>query len=148
MALLGLPSLWGWLGVGLLLIAAEIFLVPGTYLLWIGLAALAMAAISAVWALPVALELALFGALALGCGVLGWRIYGARPQDDAARDLHNPEVTLVGRTTILIGGIGPGQSGQAKLDDVFWRVTGPELPAGARVRVLAVDGSTLVVEAA
>lgn len=147
MTLLGFPPFWGWLGLGLLLIGAEIIVAPGTYLLWIGLAALIMAGIMGLFALPTGLEFALFGLLALACGFLGWRIYGARAQDDAARDLHNPEVTLVGRTAILVVAIEAG-AGQAKLDDTFWRATGPDLPAGTRVKVRAVDGSTLVVEAA
>jgi membrane protein implicated in regulation of membrane protease activity len=44
-------------------------------------------------------------------------------------------------------GITDGQ-GRVSIDDAYWQVSGPELPAGARVRVVAVQGSTLVVEAA
>jgi membrane protein implicated in regulation of membrane protease activity len=36
-------------------------------------------------------------------------------------------------------------SGKAKLGDGVWKVSGPELPAGARVRVVGVDGVVLKV---
>jgi hypothetical protein len=35
--------------------------------------------------------------------------------------------------------------GSVKLDDTRWRVSGPDLPAGAHVVVSGVDGSTLEV---
>ena len=41
-----------------------------------------------------------------------------------------------------------GGEGRIRVDDSSWRVTGPNQPAGAAVRVVRVDGATLVVEAA
>jgi membrane protein implicated in regulation of membrane protease activity len=35
-----------------------------------------------------------------------------------------------------------------RVDDSSWRVVGPDAPAGASVRVVRVEGATLVVEAA
>jgi membrane protein implicated in regulation of membrane protease activity len=32
-----------------------------------------------------------------------------------------------------------------KVQDAFWTVTGPDLPVGARVRVVAADSMNLVV---
>lgn len=147
MSLVGLPSLWGWLALGLVLIAAEIFVAPGTYLLWIGIAALAMALIAFLVPLSGAMELVLFGALSLVAGIAGWKIYGARIENDAARDLHDPAVTLVGHVYTLATPIANG-FGQAKVGDTVWRVAGPDLPVGAKVRVKALDGATLVVEPA
>ena len=37
--------------------------------------------------------------------------------------------------------------GPLRVDDRSWRVTGPDTPAGARVRVARIEGTTLVVEA-
>lgn len=37
-------------------------------------------------------------------------------------------------------------SGRAHIDDSSWSVTGPDLPAGTHVRVIAVDGAVLKVE--
>ena len=39
-------------------------------------------------------------------------------------------------------------SGRLKIGDAFWAVEGVDLAAGARVRVIAVDGMTLRVVAA
>ncbi|PPD13853.1 MAG: hypothetical protein CTY25_11425 [Methylobacterium sp.] len=147
MSLLGLPPVWGWLGLGLALMALEVVVAPGTYLLWIGLAALAMALIAGIVTLPLTLELALFGALALGSAVLGWMVYGRRAVNDAAQDLHDLSRTLRGQVVMLATAIENG-SGQARVSDTVWRVNGPDLPAGTKVRIISVDGATLVVEPA
>ena len=39
-------------------------------------------------------------------------------------------------------------SGKARVGDGFWKVRGPDLPAGSPVRVTAVEGTVLIVEAA
>ena len=38
--------------------------------------------------------------------------------------------------------------GQVRVDDTNWRVTGPDLPSGTRVKVVAADGAVLKVEKA
>jgi inner membrane protein len=38
--------------------------------------------------------------------------------------------------------------GAVRINDTVWRVTGPDCPAGSRVRVARADGANLVVEAA
>jgi len=54
---------------------------------------------------------------------------------------------LVGRVVALDQPIVAG-TGRAKVDDAFWVVAGPDLPAGTPVRVVAVDGMTLKVQQA
>jgi membrane protein implicated in regulation of membrane protease activity len=41
-----------------------------------------------------------------------------------------------------------GGEGRVRVGDSFWRVTGADAPAGAAVRVVRLDGATLVVEKA
>ena len=147
MILLGFPPVWGWLGLGLVLIGLEVHAAPGTYMLFIGIAALIMAGVNTLVTLGAATELMVFGVLALICGFIGWRVYGARVENDAARDLHDPAVTMVGRILTLSAPIAEGV-GQARMDDTVWRVSGPDLPAGAKVRVKALDGATLLVDPA
>ncbi len=38
-------------------------------------------------------------------------------------------------------------SGRLALGDTTWRVTGPDLAAGAKVRIVEADGAVLKVEA-
>jgi inner membrane protein len=54
---------------------------------------------------------------------------------------------LIGRRFTLEAPLAGGE-GRIRVDDSSWRVTGPDLPRGAAVRVVRVDGATLVVEAA
>ena len=37
-------------------------------------------------------------------------------------------------------------SGTVRIGDTLWRVSGPDAPAGGRVKVMRADGPTLVVE--
>ena len=48
-----------------------------------------------------------------------------------------------GQLWLIVGG-----RGQIKVDDTNWRVTGPDLPSGAKVRVAGADGAVLAVERA
>ncbi len=53
----------------------------------------------------------------------------------------------VGRIAVLKEPIAGGQ-GRVFLGDTLWRVEGPDLPAGASVRIVSFDDATLLVEAA
>jgi inner membrane protein len=54
---------------------------------------------------------------------------------------------MVGRTFMLDQPILGGR-GRVKLGDGSWSVTGPDMAAGSRVRVAAVNGTELRVEPA
>ena len=54
---------------------------------------------------------------------------------------------LIGRRFVLDSAIVNGQ-GKARVGDSLWLVEGPELPMGAAIEVVAVDGSTLKVRVA
>jgi membrane protein implicated in regulation of membrane protease activity len=55
--------------------------------------------------------------------------------------------SLVGKTIVLDAPIRAGR-GRVTLGDGSWTVVGPDMVAGARVRVAAVDGTELRVEPA
>jgi membrane protein implicated in regulation of membrane protease activity len=55
--------------------------------------------------------------------------------------------SLVGKTIVLDAPILAGR-GRVTLGDGSWTVVGPDMVAGARVRVAAVDGTELRVEPA
>lgn len=137
----------GWAALALLLFAAEA-LAPGAFMLWLGLAA------AAVFVLVLAFPSVSLLAQVVAFVVLSFvsiQIYrtwfrGREPQSD--RPLLNRRAEqLVGRVVALERGIVQGR-GRVQIADAFWDVSGPELDAGAMVRVVGTDGMTLHVEPA
>lgn len=136
-----------WAAVAVILFAAEA-LAPGAFMLWMGIAAAAV--FLAVWAvdgMSVLLQVILFVVLSFVSIQIyrTWFRQRARPSDQPL--LNRRAEQLVGRVVTLEQAIADGQ-GRAKVDDAFWVVSGPDLPAGSRVRVVAVDGMTLKVQQA
>lgn len=142
---------WNWMVLGLVLLTLEI-LAPGVFLLWIGIAALIVGAVSlllwdtAFWVWQ--LQVVVFLVLALLAAYLGNRIMTARKESSDQPLLNRRGDQLVGRTATLTEPIREGR-GRVQLGDTLWRVSGPDLPVGARVRVVrAADADLeLVVEA-
>lgn len=128
---------WNWVVLGLVLLILEIF-VPGVFLLWIGMAALIVGALSlalwdaAFWAWQ--LQVVLFLVLSLACALAGKKITGRRGDRSDQPLLNRRGAQLVGRTATLTEPIVNGR-GRVKIGDTTWRVAGPDLPAGTRVRV-------------
>lgn len=141
---------WSWWVLGFVLLGAEL-LVPGVFLVWIGLAAIVVGAVSlALWEESVwswELQMVLFAVLAVIAALLGRRyVYHNRHATDEPF-LNQRSAGLVGRTTILSEPITEGR-GRIRLDDTYWSVTGPDLAAGTRVKVVASNGRQLTVEVA
>jgi len=55
--------------------------------------------------------------------------------------------SLVGHIFTLDSPIEAG-CGRIRVGDSFWRIVGPDAAAGTNVRVVRIEGATLVVEAA
>jgi membrane protein implicated in regulation of membrane protease activity len=141
---------WSWWVVGLVLLAAEL-VVPGVFLVWVGLAAIIVGALSlllwesALWTWQ--LQMLLFAALAIVAALLGRRyVYHNRDASDEPF-LNQRSAGLVGRTATLQEPIAEGR-GRIRLDDTYWSVMGPDLPAGTQVRIVASNGRDLTVEPA
>ena len=138
---------WAWLIAGLVLVGLEA-LAPGILLVWFGIAAILTGVADLSFGLPWQASLLLFAALAL-VSVLGGRLLTRHPDEVPTESpmLNRRGDALVGRVFPLDRAILAGE-GRVRIDDSVWRVLGPELAAGTPVRVLRVDGATLVVEAA
>ncbi|MBB3833419.1 hypothetical protein FHR55_001629 [Xanthomonas arboricola] len=136
-----------WAVLALLLIAAET-LVPGAFLLWMGIAAAAVCLL--VLAMPgmsLLVQIVAFVLLSF-VSVQVYRSWFRGKGRQSDRPLLNRRAEqLIGRRVLLDQPIHDGR-GRAKVDDAFWVVSGPELPTGAPVRIVGVDGMTLLVEAA
>lgn len=137
---------WLWLGLGVLLLAGEALL-PGTVLMWFGIAAIITGIVHYALDPSWAAQLLLFSVLGVGSTAVFWYWRRRNPEPEDEERVNRSGAEMVGRTLTLISAIENG-SGRAKVGDSSWRVDGPELPAGTRVRVVAVESGTLRVEAA
>ena len=140
-------SFWDWLAFGTVLLILEVF-GAGGYLLWIGLAAAAVGLLTYLLPdLPWAWQFFAFALLSLLTAVFWWRRQrsAAKPSDVPGLNRRGSE--FLGRTFVLHEAIVGGR-GKIKTGDTLWLVSGPELPAGAEVRVIGQDGVLLKVEAA
>jgi membrane protein implicated in regulation of membrane protease activity len=138
-----------WWILALLLIAGEV-MVPGYFLLWIGIAAAAMGVL--LWLVPgmgLLLQAVLFAVLALAAclAYARWlrpRIERRAPGSDR---LNRRGEQMIGQRYELVEAIVNGR-GKVRVGDGQWLVSGPDLPQGSTVEVVAVDGTTLKVRAA
>jgi membrane protein implicated in regulation of membrane protease activity len=139
---------WNWMVLGFVLLALEI-LVPGVFLLWIGIAAILVGTLSlqlwdaAIWTWQV--QTLVFLALSLVCAYLGNRINKAHASDSDEPLLNRRDAQLVGRTATLEEPIREGR-GRIRLDDTVWKVIGPDAVSGTRVRVIGAANGELTVE--
>ena len=141
---------WNWMVLGFVLLILELLL-PGVFLLWIGIAALLVGALTlqlahaAFWVWQA--QVLLFLVLSVISAYVGRHVM-ARTAGESDQPLLNRRAEqLIGRTATLAEPIAEGR-GRIRLGDTFWLVSGPDLPAGTRVRVTAVKDMELVVEPA
>ncbi len=138
---------WSWIAFAAVLMALEI-LAPGYFLIWLGAAAALTGAVFLVLPGPWQIQLAVFAALSLVC-LFGW-VRVTRASNDTTSDkpdLNRRMEAMVGREFTLEEPIQAGR-GRVRVADSVWLVTGPDLAAGARVRVTDFEGAVLRVEAA
>jgi membrane protein implicated in regulation of membrane protease activity len=146
MAIFEMLGGWTWWILGLALLAVEV-LAPGFFFLWFGIAAILIGISALLIAWPWQLQIVGFGILSLISAVIGRKLMGYRDVESDDPNLNIRAARLEGRTFVLAEPIEAG-SGRMKVDDSVWRVSGPDLPAGAKVMVTGADGTTLTVEAA
>lgn len=138
-------QLVGWGVLALALMAGEA-LIPGAALLWFGLAAAVLFVVVAIFpGLSVLVQVSLFIALSFAAVFVyrRWFRSVSATSDQPALNLRTAQ--LVGHQTVLTAPIVAGR-GRVQIADAFWDVAGPELPLGARVRVVGSRGMTLDVE--
>lgn len=136
-----------WGALALVLFAAEA-LAPGAFMLWIGIGAAAVFVLVAVFAdIPLLWQVVAFVVLSV-VSIQCYRRWGRSHDRQSDQPLLNRRAEqLIGRVVVLEQAIVAGK-GRAKIDDAFWVVAGPDLPAGSPVRVVAVEGMTLKVQPA
>jgi membrane protein implicated in regulation of membrane protease activity len=141
-------DVFAWAAFALLLFAAEA-LAPGAFMLWLGLAAAAVFLIVLLSPVnvPVLVQAAAFV-------LLGFASIQAYRKWFRGRERQSDQPALNRRTAALVGRVVPleraivGGRGRVQIADAFWEVAGPDLPAGAEVRIVGGDAMTLQVEPA
>ena len=137
---------WNWLIVGLVLMALEL-VAPGVFLLWLGLAALLVGIVSLFTDWIWQVQVIAFAAFSLAAVPLWRRLVTQSSTNAQSMFLNCRSDALVGRVFTLDKPIMDG-SGTVRVDDTIWRVSGPDCPAGSKVKVVRADGASLMVEAA
>ena len=138
---------WYWWALAAVLLICEMLL-PGVVFLFIAIGA-AVTGLIVLIASGAALEfqLVVFAIVSVVSAV-ALRPYFKRLQSRTADATLNARgEALVGREFVLDQPILAGR-GRIKLGDGSWIVTGPDMVAGAKVRVAAVNGTELRVEPA
>ncbi|WP_068313288.1 NfeD family protein [Polycladidibacter hongkongensis] len=139
---------WLWLSIGLVLMVLELA-APGAFLIWFGLAAVIVGLVVATSLISIGwqMQLLLFALLALVLVVVGRRFFSGAKADDAKQStVNDPSQRFVGTVVKLHEPIEHGR-GRVQIGDSVWRVQGPDLASGCEVKVVAVEGTTLQVEA-
>ena len=138
---------YGWWLLALVLIAVEIIL-PGYFMLWIGIAAGIMGVVTFLMpTLPPLSQAIVFGLLAIASCSIYWRFI--RPLAELRNDqplLNRRAAKLVGQHFVLSEPIVNGR-GKVRVGDGSWLAEGPDLPAGSEVEVVETNGTALKVRA-
>lgn len=136
---------WSWMIAAAVLFVLEL-IAPGIFFMWFGAAALATGLIAFRYDISWQWQLIWFCALSLTSIVLVGRYLRTNPLESDQPLLNKRAAQLVGQSFELVDPIVNGR-GSIHAGDTIWRVEGPELPKGTRIKVVGADGSVLKVEA-
>jgi len=131
---------WHWLVIGLILVALEMAASGGFYVIFFGIAALAIAGLHVFDAAgPVWVQLLLFSAISVGSLLFfRSRLLKWMQLDQPGKDVDS----LVGDTAIPVDDILPGAVGRAELRGTVWSARNQDsatIARGQRCTVVDVD---------
>ena len=136
---------WSWWILALVMFVIELAM-PGVIFLWLAIAATITGAL--VWILPDLgwqLSFVIFAVLGVISIVVGRKVWRPGQVESEDPTLNRRAEQYVGQTFTLDTALENGR-GRLNVGDGSWLAKGPDLPAGAKVRVTGVDGSVLEVE--
>jgi len=137
---------WSWMIAAAILFVLEL-LAPGIFFMWFGVAALVTGLIVFRYDITWQWQLMWFCALSLASVLLANKYLRKHPLESERPLLNERAAQLIGKSFDLVDPIVNGR-GSIHSGDTIWRVVGPELPQGTRIKVVGVDGSVLKVERA
>lgn len=141
----GIDPGWLWTIGGVLLLAAEI-LVPGVFLVWIGIAAVVTGIFALLFGIGVAGQLGLFALYSVLAVMVGRRAYAVRGIEHVDSGLNNPSARLIGRRVLVVQPVDEDE-GRVRVGDSEWSARGGPAEPGERVVITGVEGNCLIVEA-
>jgi membrane protein implicated in regulation of membrane protease activity len=139
---------WLWLFLGLILLGVEVMTPGGFYILFFGLSALVVGALTgfdlvqAEWVQWFLFSLLSIGSLVVFRNPLRRLVHGNASTGDTVD-------SLVGESALVLDGLAPGQQGKAELRGTVWNAknTGAvPLSKGQRAKVARIEGLTLWIE--
>jgi len=140
---------WHWLALAGLFVGIEI-LAPGVFVIFLGIAAAIVGVVMlALPDLDWRLQLLLFAVLAVTLVFIGRRIYGRMSEAEDHGSLNRRAERLVGQVYPLAGPMHGGR-GRLRIGDTDWLArladdATDDQPEGAAMRIVAIDGATLIV---
>ena len=134
---------WVWMILAAMLFVLEL-ISPGIFFMWFGVAAAITGLIVFRYDMSWQWQLVSFAVLSLMTVLLANRYLRQNPLESERPLLNERAVQLVGQSFELLDPIVDGR-GSIKTGDTIWRVEGPELPVGARIKVVGADGTLLKV---
>jgi len=139
-------TVWSWLIIGLVLVVIEM-LAPSLVFVWFGVAAIVVGLVVALMPdMAWQGQLLMFAVLAV-MSLVGGRLWlKENPLQSEDNGLNRRAEQYVGRSFTLEEAMSDGE-GKLKVDDTIWKIQGPVLPVGSRVKVTDADGTILTVEA-
>ncbi|MDG2242310.1 MAG: NfeD family protein [Rhodospirillaceae bacterium] len=138
---------WNWWILALLMFVIELIM-PGVIFLWLAISATLTGAL--VWIMPELgwpVSFVIFAVLSVISIVVGRKVWrpGHVESEDPTLNLRAEQ--YVGQVFTLDTAIENGR-GRLNVGDSSWLASGPDLPAGTKVKVSGADGSILQVEQA
>lgn len=146
-ALLSGAKYWHWAVAGLILLALEVF-VPGAIFMWLGIAAIVVAIfLGMIPQMSWEWQWTIFSIVSV-VSIVGWRIFFKKhplPDESRVQPLNERGREMLGRKLTLSKPIKNGV-GRTRVGDTWWRIEGPDCPAGTVVVVTGSRGASLLVE--
>ena len=134
-----------WIAAGLLIILEAV--APGAVFLWLGISGAVVGLIA--WLRPELsweVQTGLFAVFSVVSIVVWRKFMKSNPAETDHPSLNERGKDMIGTELQLLEAIENGQ-GRARIGDSIWLVEGPDMGKGTKVRVVALNGSTLTVEA-
>ena len=139
---------WGWIIAGAVIAALEILL-PGVFLMWIGLGAFAVGVVLTRYpGLPLAWQMLVFAVSMISSLGIGFWIQRRSGRGKQSRFLNRELKAMIGQSYIAIAPFSVGHGRIKVQDSSYAAVSDEEIRAGDVVEVVAIeDGRPKVVKA-